>query len=71
MSSTGVVRRDALVRTLAETSGTVSDGEFEAIKVAGYTDAQLVDIRLAFATIVFTNVFIRINDTEIDFLAVA
>ena len=42
-------KRDALVRfvrTLAETSGTVSDDDFAAIKAAGYTDAQLVDISL-------------------------
>ena len=38
---------------------------------APYTDAQLVDISLAFATIIFTNVFNRINDTEIDFPAAA
>jgi uncharacterized peroxidase-related enzyme len=71
---TGDAKRDALirfVRTLAETSGTVSDDEFAAIKAAGYTDAQLVDISLAFATIVFTNVFNRINDTDIDFPAAA
>ena len=71
---TGDARRDALVRfvrTLAETSGTVSDDDFAAIKVAGYTDAQLVDICLALATTVFTNVFNRINDTEIHFPAVA
>ena len=40
---TGDARRDALVRfvrALAETSGTVSDDDFAAIKVAGYTDAQ-------------------------------
>ncbi len=71
---TGDAKRDALirfVRTLAETSGTVSDDDFAAIKAAGYTDAQLVDISLAFATIVFTNVFNRINDTDIDFPAAA
>jgi uncharacterized peroxidase-related enzyme len=71
---TGDAKRDALirfVRVLAETSGTVSDDEFAAIKAAGYTDAQLVDISLAFATIVFTNVFNRINDTDIDFPAAA
>ena len=71
---TGDAKRDALVRfvrTLAETSGTVSDDDFAAIKAAGYTDAQLVDISLAFATIIFTNVFNRINDTEIDFPAAA
>jgi uncharacterized peroxidase-related enzyme len=71
---TGDAKRDALirfVRTLAETSGTVSDDDFAAIKAAGYSDAQLVDISLAFATTVFTNVFNRINDTDIDFPAAA
>jgi uncharacterized peroxidase-related enzyme len=71
---TGDAKRDALVRfvrKLAETSGTVGDADFAAIKQAGYSDAQLVDISLAFATTVFTNVFNRINDTEIDFPAVA
>jgi uncharacterized peroxidase-related enzyme len=71
---TGDAKRDALirfVRTLAETSGTVSDEDFAAIKAAGYTDDQLVDISLAFATTVFTNVFNRINDTDIDFPAAA
>jgi uncharacterized peroxidase-related enzyme len=71
---TGDDKRDALigfVRKLAASSGTVSDADFAAIKAAGYSDAQLVDISLAFATTVFTNVFNRINDTEIDFPAVA
>ena len=72
--STGDDKRDALihfVRKLAQSSGTVSNEDFAAIKAAGYTDAQLVEISLAFATTVFTNVFNRINDTEIDFPAVA
>ena len=67
-------KRNALVRfvrKLAQSSGTVSNEEFAAIKAAGYSDAQLVEISLAFATTVFTNVFNRINDTEIDFPAVA
>ena len=71
---TGDAKRDALirfVRLLAETSGTVSADEFAAIKAAGYSDAQLVDISLAFATTAFTNVFNRINDTPIDFPAVS
>ena len=70
----GDAKRDALVgfvRKLATSSGTVSDDDFAAIKAAGYSDAQLVEISLAFATTVFTNVFNRINDTEIDFPAVA
>ncbi|HEY1925839.1 MAG TPA: peroxidase-related enzyme [Caulobacteraceae bacterium] len=67
---TGDARRDALVRlvrTLTETSGTISTAQFEAIKTAGYTEAQLVEISLAIAVIAFTNVFNRINDTSIDF----
>jgi uncharacterized peroxidase-related enzyme len=71
---TGFAKRDALVgfvRKLAQSSGTVSDDDFAAIKAAGYSDAQLVEISLAFATTVFTNVFNRINDTKIDFPAVA
>ena len=73
-NATGDLKRDALVRfvrTIARKRGTISEQEFAAIKSAGYTDAQLVDISLAFALAVFTNVFNRINDTEIDFPAVA
>ncbi|MBR0697357.1 carboxymuconolactone decarboxylase family protein [Bradyrhizobium lablabi] len=72
--SSGDAKRDALVsfvRKLAKTSGTISDADFAAIKAAGYTDTQLVEISLAFATTAFTNVFNRINDTEVDFPAVA
>jgi uncharacterized peroxidase-related enzyme len=71
--ATGDAKRDALVQfvhKLVKTSGTVSDSDFAAIKNAGYTDAQLVDISLAIAGITFTNVFNRINDTTLDFPAV-
>jgi uncharacterized peroxidase-related enzyme len=67
--STGDAKRDALVhfvRTLVKTSGTIAEEEFNAIKRAGYNDAQLVDISLAIALIIFTNVFNRINDTTLD-----
>jgi uncharacterized peroxidase-related enzyme len=70
---TGDAKRDALahfVRTLVETRGTLAQSEFDAIKAAGYTDAQLVDISLTIALVVFTNTFNRINDTELDFPAV-
>ena len=55
----------------AQNSGTVSDAEFSAIRDAGYSDQQLVEISLAIAVTTFTNVFNRINDTAIDFPAVA
>jgi uncharacterized peroxidase-related enzyme len=66
----GDPKRDALVgfvRKLAQSSGTVSTADFAAIKTVGYSDSQLVEISLAFATTAFTNVFNRINDTEVDF----
>ena len=71
---TGDSKRDALVRLvgkLVKTSGTLSDQDFSAIKAAGYTEQQLVDISLAIAVVTFTNVFNRINDTELDYSAVA
>ena len=71
--ATGDAKRDALVhfvRKLQQTSGTISEAEVSAIKAAGYTDAQIVDISLAIAVTVFTNVFNRINDTVLDFPAV-
>ena len=71
---TGDAARDALVRfvrKLVQTSGTISEEEFSAIKAAGYTDAQLVDISLALAVITFTNVFNRTNNTTLDFPAAA
>jgi uncharacterized peroxidase-related enzyme len=70
---TGDAKRDALaslVHALADTSGTITDDQFAAIKAAGYTDTQLAEISLAVAAITFTNVFNRINDTDIDFPAV-
>lgn len=71
---TGDAKRDALasfVRTLTTTSGTISQARFDAIKAAGYTDAQLSEIAFAITLTVFTNVFNRINDTDIDFPAVS
>lgn len=71
---TGNTKRDALVRLvrrLVLTPGEINEAEFSAIRAAGYTDAQLVDISLAFAVITFTNVFNRINDTTLDLPAAA
>ena len=67
------VRRDALIhfaRLLTTTTGTIAADEFDAIKAAGFSDRQLVEISLTIALIVFTNVFNRINDTVVDFPAV-
>lgn len=67
---TGDGKRDALVRfvrVIQQTSGTLPAAEVDAIRAAGYTDAQLADISLAIALTIFTNTFNRINDTEVDF----
>ncbi len=66
---TGDAKRDALVHfvgRLHQTRGTISAQEFAAIKAAGYTDKQLVEIALAIALTIFTNTFNRINDTDVD-----
>jgi uncharacterized peroxidase-related enzyme len=71
---TGDTRRDALVRfvrQLAQSSGTLDEAEVAAVRAAGYTDAQLVEISLAVAVATFTNTFNRINDTEIDLPSIA
>lgn len=48
-------------------SGAISQVDFDAIRAAQYTETQLADISLAFAMIIFTNTFNRINDTTVDF----
>jgi uncharacterized peroxidase-related enzyme len=66
----GDARHDALtsfVRTLQQTRGTISEDAYSAIRAAGYNDAQLVEIVLAITIISFTNLFNRVNDTDIDF----
>jgi uncharacterized peroxidase-related enzyme len=68
--ASGDVKLDALARfvdILVQTRGTIPAEAYSAIRAAGYSDAQLVDIALAITTITFTNIFNRINDTELDF----
>jgi uncharacterized peroxidase-related enzyme len=66
----GDARNDALAGFtlhLIATSGTVPADVVAAIKEAGVTDAQIVDVTMAVASIAFTNLFNRINDTVLDF----
>jgi uncharacterized peroxidase-related enzyme len=66
----GDARDDALagfVLHLITTSGTVPIDVVTAIRQAGFTDAQIVDVTMAIASIAFTNLFNRINDTSLDF----
>lgn len=63
-------RLDALstfVRAVAGSRGTVDAAVVDAVKAAGYTDAQVVDTIFAISSITFTNLLNRINDTALDF----
>lgn len=65
---------DSLTRfavELVSTSGTVPASAVEAVRAAGYTDAQIVEAIQAISAILFTNMINRVNDTTLDFPAVA
>ncbi|TDV09202.1 carboxymuconolactone decarboxylase family protein [Paraburkholderia caballeronis] len=71
---TGDAKRDALVRfvrALVGMRGTVPESEVAAIREAGYSERQLIEIALAITSITFTNLVNRLNDTTLDFPAVA
>jgi AhpD family alkylhydroperoxidase len=66
----GDTRLDALatfVHSVVSTSGDVPGAVVIALKQAGYSDAQMVDTLLAVTAITFTNLFNRVNLTELDF----
>ena len=68
--ASGHDKLDALstfARALVETRGAVPAGVVDAVRSAGYTDAQIVDVMLAITSITFTNLFNRVNATALDF----
>jgi len=69
-SSTGDLRFDALasfVHTVVGSSGEVPATVVDAVKAAGVNDTEIVDTLLAIASITFTNLFNRVNNTTLDF----
>lgn len=73
-SATGDAKRDALVRfvrLLVSTRGTVAQADLDAVRAAGYSEQQVIETMLAIAAITFTNLVNRVNDTTLDFPAVA
>jgi uncharacterized peroxidase-related enzyme len=63
-------KADAAVRfaaLVARMRGQVSDADFAAVKEAGYTDAQVIEIVQHVALNTFTNLFNEVFQTEIDF----
>jgi uncharacterized peroxidase-related enzyme len=68
--ASGNLKLDALAaftRILVNGKGSVPNEALQAVRQAGYTDAQIVDTTLAISSITFTNLFNRINNTPIDF----
>lgn len=57
----------AFARHVAEARGKVSAAEIAAVRRAGYTDAQIVDIIANVALNVLTNLVNNVADTDIDF----
>lgn len=66
----GDQKADAAVAFAAKVTherGHVSDADISAVKLAGYTDAQIVEIVALVADNVFTNFLNEVAKTEIDF----
>jgi uncharacterized peroxidase-related enzyme len=57
----------AFARKVAEMRGKVSDVDVSAVKLAGYTDAQVVEIVLVVAENFLTNLINNVGETDIDF----
>lgn len=57
----------ALARRIVETRGRIDAADVEAARVAGVTDAELVEIVANVALNVFTNYFNHLAATEVDF----
>ena len=67
-------KRDAAVqfaRKVIATRGQVSDGDVQAVRDAGYTDANVMEIVALVAMYSLTNFFNNVFDPEKDFPAVA
>lgn len=52
---------------VAETRGKVSDADIAAVKLAGYSEAQVVEIVAVVAENFFTNLINNVADTDVDF----
>ena len=61
----------AFARTVVHRRGRVSDAELEAVRRAGYSDAEIIDIVALVAVNLLTNYVNHVAGTEIDFPVVA
>jgi len=63
-------KADAALRfavRITRTRGHISDADFSAVKLAGYSDAQIIEIVQHVALNIWTNMFNNVFQTEIDF----
>jgi len=66
----GDAKADAAVvfaRKVLDTRGKVSDADIAEVRLAGFTEAQVIDITAAVALNVLTNYINNVADTDIDF----
>jgi uncharacterized peroxidase-related enzyme len=61
----------AFARTVAESRGKVGDADLAAVRRAGFSDAQLVEIVLVVAENFLTNLVNNVGETDIDFPVVS
>jgi uncharacterized peroxidase-related enzyme len=57
----------AFARALVENTGQVSKAEFDAVRAAGHSDAEIVEIITHVALNIFTNILGKATQVEIDF----
>lgn len=57
------------VNAAIQPTGRISDADLNAIRGAGFNDAQVTEILMVLAQTVFTTLFNRVNQTELDFPA--
>ena len=68
--NTGDIRIDAALtfaRDIIVTRGHLTAAQFDAVRQAGYSDGEIVEIIAHVAMNIFTNYFNNINHTEVDF----
>lgn len=66
----GDAKADAAVvfaRKVLDARGKVSDGDIAAVRLAGFTEAQVIDITATVALNVLTNYINNVAETDIDF----
>lgn len=55
------------VRGALQPAGRISDDDLSAVRGAGFGDAQITEVLMVIAQTVFTTLFNRVNQTDLDF----